>query len=319
MKRDKIIITLSTIIAVITIAAAFLGVNHLKDAYVNQQIETQPVAQAAMQSDNQTVSDNQTTGGQQSPAYVQNQIQTVMKSPKESGVCGEDLKWYYKDGVLFITGTGEMDQYIYSESSAPWYDSLGNQISSVIIDEGVTSIGDSAFMFCESLAEITIPSSVTSIGNRAFQCCGGLTEITIPDTVMSIGDWAFSNCINLTKIDLPDSITVIGDGVFNYCFNLTEITIPDSVTGIGDSAFCNCESLTEITIPDSVTSIGDSAFYDCESLTEITLPDSVTWIGMRAFGGCSDMTIYYNGDALDSYIDRNNDFWSAHNIVWVKQ
>ncbi|MDE6685804.1 MAG: hypothetical protein K2K17_00610 [Lachnospiraceae bacterium] len=113
MKNNKVI-TLITIIAVIAIAVAFFGVNYLIDTYVNQQRATQSGNHAA-------------AGKPVSPA--QNLIRATMDSPKKSGVCGEHLEWYYKDGVLVITGTGEMDEYIYSESYAPWYFKAWDRIS----------------------------------------------------------------------------------------------------------------------------------------------------------------------------------------------
>ena len=168
---------------------------------------------------------------------------------------------------------------------------LGDCKTAVIIPIGFTSIGDSAFSYCQCLESITIPDSVTSIGERAFQDCYDLTEITIPDSVTSIGEWAFHDCEDLTEITIPDSVTYIGDYAFSYCLYLESITIPDSVTSIGEGTFYYCRSLTEITIPNSVTSIGEFAFQQCcDSLTEITIPDSVTSIGDGAFLGCDSLT-----------------------------
>ena len=162
-----------------------------------------------------------------------------------------------------------------------------DSLTSITIPSSVTSIGDSAFDGCSSLTSITIPSSVTSIGDFAFDGCSSLTSITIPSSVTSIGEWAFFECSSLTSISIPASVTSIGDSAFAWCFSLTSITIPDSVTSIGEGAFDGCSSLTSITIPDSVTSIGGSAFSDCDSLTSITIPSSVTSMSLE--------TIYYQG------------------------
>ena len=108
-----------------------------------------------------------------------------------------------------------------------------------------------------------IPNSVTSIGDSAFSFCNNLTAIHIPDSVTSIGDRAFGYCNNLTSIHIPDSVTSIGDSAFSDCKSLTSIHIPNSVTSIGEFAFCDCKSLTSIHIPDSVTSIGKLAFSGC--------------------------------------------------------
>jgi hypothetical protein len=120
-----------------------------------------------------------------------------------------------------------------------------------------------------------IPQGIQSIGDGAFDWCENLTSISIPDSVTSIGDRAFSWCVNLTSISIPDSVTGIGNAAFSGCVNLTSITIPDSVTSIGDWAFNSCSSLKEITIPDSVTSIGAEAFEGCSSLQKVIVaPDS---------------------------------------------
>ena len=154
-----------------------------------------------------------------------------------------------------------------------------------MIKEGTKVICNGAFHRC-SLTSINLPDSVTSIGECAFIRCQSLTRINIPDSMTSIGDNAFRNCESLTCINLPDSVTSIGNSAFCGCESLTCINIPDSVTSIGNSAFCGCESLTSINIPDRVPSIGNSAFNRCESLTSINTPDSVTSIGNGAFGEC---------------------------------
>lgn len=160
----------------------------------------------------------------------------------------------------------------------------------ITIPDGITNIGERAFMDCSNLTEITIPDSVTNIGQAAFSSCSSLTEITIPDSVTDIGEFAFTDCSSLTEITIPDSVTSIGRFAFRDCSSLTEITIPDGVTSIGEEIFQGCSSLKKITIPDSVTSIEGFAFMDCSSLTEITIPDSVTSIGYAAFQGCSSLT-----------------------------
>ena len=190
----------------------------------------------------------------------------------DSGTCGAEgdgsnLTWTLdSDGVLTISGSGDMHDYGFS--SAPWYGSR-SRVKSAVIADGVTSIGSSAFDGCKSLASVTIPDSVTRIGNGAFSNCRSLTSVTIPGSVTSIGDSAFSDCKSLTSVTIPDSVTSIGGGAFYKCGSLTSVTIPDSVTSIGDSAFFYCTSLTSVTIPDSVTSIGERAFDGCTSLTDV--------------------------------------------------
>ena len=180
-----------------------------------------------------------------------------------SGTCGENLTWKIEDGVLTISGTGAMTDYSWcKDPSAPW----GVQFKSVVIESGVTSIGDSAF-YGSSLTSITIPDSVTSIGDYAFGR-GSLTSIAIPDSVTSIGECAFEFC-NLTSITIPDSVTSIGDYAFHYCMSLTSVKIPDGVTRICQKVFQDCSSLTSVEIPDSVASIGSNAFYNCTALKNV--------------------------------------------------
>ena len=123
-----------------------------------------------------------------------------------------------------------------------------------------------------NVKKIVIEEGVTSIGNSAFAYCRGLISITIPDSVTSIGEWAFDGCTSLPSITISSSVTSIEFGTFKDCSSLTSITIPDGVTSIGAYAFSKCSSLTSITIPDSVTSIkAYAAFNGCTSLKTISL------------------------------------------------
>ena len=203
----------------------------------------------------------------------------------QSGTCGENLTWTLSVRTLTISGTGAMTNYAY----APWY-SYRSTIKTVVIKDGVTSIGTHAFENCSKLTTITIPYRVTSIGGYAFQGCSSLTSITIPNSVTSIGDGAFEGCTGLTSITIPNSVTSIGYEAFYSCSSLTDLIIGKSVTSIGGKAFSYCSSLTSITIPNSVTSIGGGAFEDCSSLTSVTIPNSVTSIGDGAFQNCSSLT-----------------------------
>ena len=202
----------------------------------------------------------------------------------------DNLTWkLYEDGTLNISGTGAMKNYTdYSSRQSPVFDN--DTIKNVVIEDGVTSIGNSAFESCGGLTSVTIPDSVTSIGNFAFSGCEGLTNITIPNSVTCIGMKVFGGCSGLTSITIPNSVTSIDEGAFEFCSSLTSIFLPDGITSIGVGAFVNCESLTDITIPDGVTNIGDWAFEECSNLTSITIPSSVTNIGIRAFDGCSNLT-----------------------------
>ncbi len=166
----------------------------------------------------------------------------------------------------------------------------GELVNELTIPDGVTSIGDRAFIGCASLTSVTIPDSVTNIGSYTFYNCTNLSSIAIPNSVTNIDESAFSSCTSLTNITIPDSVTSIGSRAFSSCTSLTSITIPVSVTSIGNGTFENCTSLTSITIPDSVTSISYGAFMGCKSLISVTIPDSITNIDGLSFYGCSSLT-----------------------------
>ena len=159
---------------------------------------------------------------------------------KDSGTCGPNLKWHLTDdGVLTISGKGRM--YDYSDGNgAPWDNYyVKRNIKQIIIDDGITTIGRSAFRDCSNLTSVTIPNSVTTIGGSAFENCSALTSVTIPNSVTEIGSGAFYGCSSLTSVTIPNSVTTIGNEAFRYCSSLTSVTIGNSVTTIGDNAFYN--------------------------------------------------------------------------------
>ena len=222
--------------------------------------------------------------------------------------------------------------------------SFRNQnIKSYVIPSSVTSIGDSAFLWCSSLSEIVIPSSVTSIGDYAFSGCSSLKYISIPKSVICLNgnpfaEWngklecLFPNFVyeddvlfnkdksriisfrnqNIKSYVIPSSVTSIGDHAFDGCDSLSEIVIPSSVTSIGKGAFSGCHSLSEIVIPPSVTSIGDSAFAGCHSLSEIVIPSSVTSIGDSVFSGCRSLSEIVIPSSVTSI--GNSAFFCCHSL-----
>ena len=194
------------------------------------------------------------------------------EDPPKSGKCGatgdgSDVTWQLTENTLTIRGSGAMEDYSTSYSR-PW-NSFCDQITSVVIFPGVTSIGECAFKGFSKLIHVDIANSVISIGSQAFSYCSSLTDIKIPQSVTYIGGVVFNDCTNLSSITLSNNITSIGSYAFNNCTNLTSITIPGSVTFIGHCAFKDCTTLTSITIPGSVTSIGWEVFDGCTSLNDI--------------------------------------------------
>ena len=246
----------------------------------------------------------------QAPAFGGVQQEAYAASAVKSGTCGDNLTWTFdSEGTLTISGTGEMGDFHYYDS--PW-DGMENDVKTVIIKSGVTTIGDSAFMGFVNLTQVTIPDTVVKIDNRVFCRCSSLKNVTIPGSVETIGYNAFLECSSLTSIKIPEGVKSIDSYAFGYCSGLTKITIPDSVKTIDSAAFSNCTSLKSIVLPDSVdvinddllrnctsltsvklgryvTTIGGCAFCDCTSLTNIALPEWTETIGYFAFSGCSSL------------------------------
>ena len=213
----------------------------------------------------------------------------------DSGTCGEQATWeLYQDGTLYIKGSGAMSDYSISSDandtsfcSAPWYASHRSDIQTVIIEDGITRIGEHAFTYCSAMHSVSIPDSVTEIGAEAFAGCSSLESVTIPDGVTKIGSAAFESCGSLKSVTIPSSVTTIGEWAFFGCDSLESVTIPGSVTEIGDWAFSDCVFLKSVTNPDSVTTIGECAFSGCAFLESVTIQGSVTEIGKDAFFFCS--------------------------------
>ena len=283
-----------------------------------------------------------------------------------SGTCGaqgNNLTWKLTvDGTLTISGNGKMKNYEdaanepYTTKIAPWYKYNKNtEIRIVVVETGVTSIGNYAFSECHNLTSVVLPDSIDSIGSHVFSDCISLKSILVSEEnahYASVDGVLFNK--ELTKLiaypsynrfsfdwdttyQIPASVTSIGDYAFEYSLLnimvipdsvidigegafmgnhwLTSITIPKSITRISDSTFRYCGSLTSIVIPESVTSIGRSAFESCGSLTSITIPKSVTSIGDSAFWGCDDLTSVTIPGSVTSISDYA--FWGCSSLTNV--
>ena len=221
--------------------------------------------------------------------------------------------------TLTISGIGQM--VYFSSSSAPWR-SAGrhNDITTVVIQSGVTNIGNNAFNGCEMLSTATIGASVQTIGSSAFNQCRALTSISIPNSVTSIGTSAFANCSSLATVTIENGPTTLsfsysafsgsnniqtvhlgrnlsnatlttGAALFSGKTRISTLTIGNNVTSIGSSLFYGCSGLTSpVTIPNSVEEIGASAFRDCEQLRTVNIGNNVKTIGNNAFQNCRALT-----------------------------
>lgn len=185
-----------------------------------------------------------------------------------SAKCGDHITWtLYSNGTLLVSGYGRMDDLSFE---IPWPDEqFRERIQTVIIQDGITSIGAWFFSGCGEITDISIPSSVTTIGDYAFSGCNKLVTVSVPENINYIGKRAFSSCTSLKEFRLPRKISSIQEGTFHSCQSLTEITIPANVTSIGESAFAFCSSLAKLEIPESVTNIGRRAFDRCKALKEV--------------------------------------------------
>ena len=234
----------------------------------------------------------------------------------ESGTCGDNLTWDLTDGVLTISGTGDMTNWDY-DFNVPWY-SYHKSITSITIGNGVTSIGADAFDGCTGLTNVTIPNSVTSIGNSAFSGCSSLTSIEIPNSVISIGAYAFSFCKNLTEFIVPNANCNVDENgvVLVGCTNLISIKGPAGLFHINDESLnvyggisrrlqtveITGEEMTENAFlvlnaaykylqsidmsAATNTKIADEAFKGCYNLETLKLPAGLKEISYMAVAEC---------------------------------
>ena len=228
-------------------------------------------------------------------------------SNKQTGSCGDNVTYSLdtETGVLTISGTGKMKDY--SGEDSPFYQN--SNIKSVIIENGVTSIGNLAFSSCNSLIEVSLPSSIISLGVSAFSGCENLMSISIPANVADIQSIAFAGCKKLTSIEVDsnnENYSSINGVLFDK--NITELvcypagkndasyTVPNTVKSFAYGSFYDCENLTSVIIPNGVTSIGGASFWNCKNLKSIVIPKSVTKIDLFSFNGCESLKdIYYTG------------------------
>lgn len=220
----------------------------------------------------------------------------IVETVIDSGSCGywsndwEPLAtWELTSrGKLTICGTGGI-------RDIPWKD-YADQIKAVIIEDGITTIPNSAFANCTNLTSVSLGADIKSIESQAFSNCSSLTDIVLPEHLTSIGYAVFQGCSNLTSIVIPESVTSIGASTFKDCLSLTHVVIPNGVTSIGSYAFAACSSLTGIFLPASVTELGYCTFKDCTNLLTIETPDSIKAIPENLFFNCTSLVSVSLGD-----------------------
>ncbi|MBQ3141043.1 MAG: leucine-rich repeat domain-containing protein, partial [Clostridia bacterium] len=252
-----------------------------------------------------------------------------------SGNCGERVTWTLEGGVLTISGSGPMEDYGYD--TAPWFAQRGD-IKKIVIESGVTSVGNFAFNGCVDLTEVVISEGVTDIGNSAFNECISLRKIPLPESVTVIDGWAFAYCRALEHISFGSNVKSIGEGVLGFNKALSSITVdggntayrainnclietasgkllaccrtsilPDdgSVKIIGENVFGGQTGLSSIVIPEGVVSIGANAFRSCSNLTRVTFPKSLMSIE-NAFSGCEKIATVTVAEGNPYFRSENN-------------
>ena len=227
------------------------------------------------------------------------------------GATGSDVRWEYSPSAqsLVISGSGEMANM--TTGDVPWKSVL-DQIKSVTIQEGVTTIGMNAFSGCSNLESVSIPVGVTTIADNAFAECSKLESVSIPSTVTTIGRSAFQYCSKLETISIPATVTTISSYAFSDCTNLTTVDIADGSNSLGiySNAFYRCSKLEAISLPARMNYIGEQAFYNCGALAEVYIyAPSLTHYGREAFkNNASGRKIYVPAASVETY--KTN--WSAY-------
>lgn len=228
-----------------------------------------------------------------------------------TGTCGDNITWEYNDETfeLVLSGSGDMAESEYGKQ--PWKE-YKNDIKSVVVNDGITSIGKNAFCELYALESAVIPESVTSIGDYAFAytdiismdlpdglisigedafwACEELVDMELPEGVQSIGRQAFGGCEKWENGDLPSGVKELEAAVFQGCLEMESVVIPDGITSVPSNMFSGCQSLRTVVLPDSVTEIEEHAFFGCYSLQKIDIPNGVTEIGRSAFDECKRLT-----------------------------
>ncbi|MBQ3665683.1 MAG: sigma-70 family RNA polymerase sigma factor [Lachnospiraceae bacterium] len=255
-----------------------------------------------------------------SDGFLQEELNTEVVPSEDdlrTGKCGDNAFYSISDdGILTISGTGEIYDYGSEEGSRnPWCHYTVPYFHTVVIENGITRIGNYAFLNCNQ-QDTLISDSVTEIGQYAFSECGSIETIRLPESIVIIEEGAFANS-NLRKINIPKNVMDIPDKMCDCCYEMTEISISEGVETIGDSAFECCEGLEELELPYTLTTIGKYSFCFCRGIKELIIPENVSTINEYAFDSWEDdQTIYVKGKTKTP--EGWDEDWKSEyvNIVW---
>ncbi len=249
---------------------------------------------------------------------------TVSVFAADGGSCGENATWKFSDGVLTISGSGEMDDY--ENGDTPWKE-YDQEITRLIIDDRITHIGDESFGGCSQFESVTLPSNLETIGHRAFANCFALESIELPDSVRAIGSDAFAYT-RIAHVVLPRNLENLWSGAFAACSRLKSFevaaendrykvvdgvlydrkllrlyaypagkedatfTVPETVCYLSDAAFQGCSNLQTVFLSEGIEKIGNFMFYGCSNLESLYIPDCLTEYGSVVFASKAAVTVY---------------------------
>ena len=200
-----------------------------------------------------------------------------------SGSAGENIRWSLsEDGVLTVSGQGAMENYYlqYSEKHkqyitvAPWGD-YTKQITSVVIEPGVTSAGECAFSNLIYVKNVTLPDTLVRVENYAFYGSYQIEDVVIPDCVTYIGDYAFNGLSYLTSFHFPAHLVTLGNNAFANCRKLESVVLPDGFQNRGSECFERCVGLKHVFLPSTTQSVGMDAFDECSKAIGVSGPASI--------------------------------------------
>lgn len=188
-----------------------------------------------------------------------------------SGSCGTSVNWTLTDdGTLRIAGTGAMANY--RSGTMPWY-YYESVITNVIIDSGVTTVGEYAFYDFDNIVSVVMADSVTALGTRCFYSCGSLASVVFSASLKYIWSYSFCSCVKLTSVTFPETLSYIGTNAFQLCNSLVTVILPSSVKSTLDYCFANCSSLMYVTsYAQTPPTCGTTIFDSCSKLTWISVP-----------------------------------------------
>lgn len=200
-----------------------------------------------------------------------------------SGSCGigSNITYDLNDTELTISGNGKIRSYAFA------YDGFSEVVESVVIEEGITGVGNYAFSRCKNIKEVQLPNGMGLIGDGAFQGCSSLEAISCPEQLVSIGKNCFLDCTQLLTVELSDQIGIIPEGAFRGCSGMTSINLPDSIYTIQSKAFADSGLAGKVKLPKSLRSLEDDVFENCDAITKIQIasPELIS-VGDGAFKNC---------------------------------